>query len=96
MTVGRYPPNKLQELIKIYGSPGKPTYPDFLKKLEHWSAQITSKKFKTYAVYECPDDKIQEAMMALAKRYSFYAGVEGYTFKIELILDADEAIKYML
>ena len=94
--VAKYPPHKLNELIKVYTSSGKPAYPDFLKKVEHWAAQVTDEKYKNYAVYECPDDKVIESMAALTKRFNFYAMVEGYTFNIEILMEADTAIKYML
>jgi len=74
-------------------STDKPGYPDFLKKVEHWAAQVTDENYKTYAVYECPDDKIVNSMAALTKRFNFYASVEGYTFKMELLMEADVAIK---
>jgi len=96
MMVARYPPHKTNELLKVYMSTDKPAYPDFLKKVEHWVPQITGEKYKTYAVYECPDDKLIEGMSALSRRFGFYASIEGYTFKIEILMDADKAIKYML
>ena len=95
MMVSKYPPHKLNECIKNYMSTDKPAYPDFLKKVENWAAQITDDKLKTYAVYECPDDKVIESMAALSKRFLFYASVEGYTFKIEVLMEEDAAIKYM-
>ncbi len=96
MMVAKFPPHKLNELIKNYMSTDKPAYPDFLKKVEHWAAQVIDDKHKTYAVYECPDDKVLESMAARSKRFIYYASVEGYTFKMELLTEADAAIKYML
>ncbi len=96
MMVAKYPPHKSSELLKIYMSPDKPKYPDFLKKVEHWVPQITGDKYKTYAVYECPDDKLIESMTALSKRFGFYASIEGYTFTIEILMNAEDAIKIML
>ena len=96
MMVAKYPPHKLNELVKTYMRTDKPAYPDFLKKVEHWAAQVTGNKHKTYAVYECPDDKIIESMTALAKRFSFYASVEGYTFQCELLANAEDTIKEYL
>ena len=96
MMVAKYPPHKLDELVKTYMRTDKPAYPDFLKKVEHWAAQVTDENHKTYAVYECPDDKIIESMAALTKRFSFYASVEGYTFQCELLANAEDAIKEYL
>lgn len=94
--VARYPPHKINEVVKHYMAPGKPVYPEYLKKVENWAAQVTDDKFKTYAVYECPDDKVIGAFAALSKRFSYYAKIEGYTFTFELLMNADEAIKMML
>ncbi|MFX0037808.1 MAG: hypothetical protein ACFFCY_00145 [Promethearchaeota archaeon] len=91
-----YPPNKGQELLKVYMSKNKPAYPDFLKKIHHWTLVSSEGNYKTYAVYEFPDDKIMETMKAIAKRYTLYATVEGYRYFPELLMDAEEAIKLML
>ena len=96
MIVGKCPLNKLNESVKTYMRTDKPAYPDFIKKVENWVAQITEERLKSYAVYECPDDKILDGMAALTKRYNFYASVEGYTYKMELLTDADAAIKDFL
>ena len=96
MIVGKYPPHKSKELVEIYMSSKKPAYPDYLKKVENWAAQITDEKYKSYAVYECPDDKIVGGFAALSKRHDFYASVEGYTFKMELLMEGDDALKLML
>jgi hypothetical protein len=93
MMTAKYPPHKLNELVKTYMRTDKPAYPDYLKKVEHWAAQITGEKQKTYAVYEFPDDKIYESMTALTKRFNFYASIEGYIFKMELLVDAEAAIQ---
>ncbi len=95
MVVGKYPPHKTNEMIKHYMTSGKPAYPDYLKKVEHWAAQVTGNKYKTYAVYECPDDKVLDGLAALSKRFNYYASLKGYTFKIEILMDSDEAIKMM-
>jgi hypothetical protein len=91
-----YPPNKGQDLLKVYMSKDKPGYPDYVKKIHHWTLVSSDGNYKTYAVYEFPDDKIKETMKAIVKRYNLYATVEGYRFFPELLLDAEEAIKMML
>ena len=96
MVVAKYPPSKSDELLKIYMSSDKPSYPEFLKKIEHWVPQITEDMFKTYAVYECPEENLIEGLMALGRRFSFYGSIEGYTFKIEILMNADEVIKYTM
>ena len=95
MITGTYPPNKQKELNKIYGAANKPAYPPSVKKLYNWVAQVTNGCYKVYAVYKCPDDKVIESIAGLTKRYNFYAQVDGYEFTIELLFEAEEAIKMM-
>ncbi len=90
MTIGLYPPTALKKLTEIYFAKDKPAYPDFLKKIHNWGAPSTENKYRTLAVYECPEDKLYQAMLALTKRYNFYAQVEGYTYEVlPLIAEAD-------
>jgi hypothetical protein len=96
LVTGWYPPNKAQELLKVYMSKDKPAYPDFVKKIHHWTVVSPEGHYKTYAVYEFPDDKIKETMIALDKRYTLYAKVEGYTYLPEFLMDAAEMIKVFL
>jgi hypothetical protein len=93
MTIGKYPPHKFKDLMKVYMSSDKPAYPDFVKKIHNWAAQSRGGKYKAYAVYECPDDKLLDAVKAIAKRYHFYAQNEGYEYKLELLSEAEDAIK---
>jgi hypothetical protein len=96
LVTGWYPPNKAKELLKVYMSKDKPPYPDFVKKIHHWTTVSSEGNYKTYAVYEYPDDKIMDTMKALAKRYTLYATVEGYRYYTEFLMDAEEAIKMLL
>lgn len=95
-TKGWYPPNKYKELMKVYTSKDKPSYPDFLKKTLHLSTVNAEGYWQTYALYEFPDDKTKEAMEALLKRYALYATVDGYKFVIENVMDAEEGIKLLM
>jgi len=89
MVTATYPPHKFDDLLKVYL--GKKTdYPDFVKRIHHWG--ITDGDYKNYAVYEVPDEKLYDGMMAIAKRYSTYAKVEGYKYKIEPLMDSEKAI----
>ncbi len=96
MMTGKYPPTKLKELFKANVDPKKPAYPAFVKKVHNWGAQVTDEYYKNYAVYQCPDDKIMEAVAALTKRYNFYAQVEGYRYRMELLVEAEQAMKDMM
>lgn len=96
LVTGWYPPNKAKELLKVYMSKDKTPYPDFVKKIHHWTTVSSEGHYKTYAVYEFPDDKIMDTMKAIAKRYTLYATVEGYRYYTEVLMDAEEAIKLLL
>ncbi|MBN2152715.1 MAG: hypothetical protein JW839_14785 [Candidatus Lokiarchaeota archaeon] len=95
MVTGTYPPTKQKDLNKIYVAENKPAYPASVKKAHNWVAQVTNGLYKVYAVYKCPDDKVLEALAGLTKRYNFYAQVDGYKFSIELLAEAEEAIRMM-
>jgi len=96
LVTGWYPPNKGEELLKVYMSKDKPAYPDFVKKIHHWTVVSSDGHYKTYAVYECPDDKIKETLKAIGKRYTLYATVEGYRYYPEVLMDAEEMIQLFL
>jgi hypothetical protein len=95
MVIGKYPPNKAKELLKVYALKDKPKYPDFLKKTNNWVTPSSDGLYKNYAVYQCPDDKLLESMKSLVRRYNLYASIEGYHYHMENLIDADEAIKMM-
>ena len=95
MVTGTYPPTKQKELNKTYGAANKPAYPAGVKKMYNWVAQVTTGDYKIYAVYKCPDDKVMESLGGLTKRYNFYAQIDGYKFSIELLAEAEEAVKLM-
>ncbi|MFX0139589.1 MAG: hypothetical protein ACFFDN_38465 [Candidatus Hodarchaeota archaeon] len=90
LTIGLSSPNKAKELAQLYMSKEKPSYPDFLKKINSWAAPNYQGKYRTIALYECPDNKLYEAMVALTKRYNFYTSKGDYTFEIlPLMSEAD-------
>ena len=96
LVTGWTPQNKGEEMIKVYMSKDKPAYPDFLKKIQHWITNSYEGMTKTYAVYECPDDKVLEGLKAIGRRYTLYATVEGYKYYPEVLFDAQEVIKMYL
>lgn len=96
MITQRIPTHKLKEFMKFYTASDKPSYPNFVKKTHNWSAQARDKYYKSYAVYEFPDEKVKEALYAIMKRYNFYAQMEDYIFDLELLMPVEEAIKNLL
>ncbi len=95
MVTGKSPPTKMKELLKANMDPKKPPYPAFVKKVHNWAAQVTDEYYKIYAVYQCPDEKLMEALGVLTRHYNFYAQIDGYRFRIEVLDEAENALKVM-
>ncbi|MHA1942461.1 MAG: hypothetical protein ACXACY_27360 [Candidatus Hodarchaeales archaeon] len=96
LVTGWLPQSKTNEMLKVYTAKDKPAYPDFIKRVQHWMVVSTEGMLKTYAVYECPDDKILEGLKGIGRRYTLYAQVEGYKYYPEVLFDAQELIKTFL
>ncbi len=67
------PQNKVKEMLNVYTSKDKPAYPDFLKKIHHWTTVSSEGLIKSYAVYECPDVKIIDGI------------INGSAFTVDLV-----------
>jgi len=78
-------------LAKIWLSGKQPKYPDFIKNV--YLFVTPDFKSKNYALYECEDDKIVEGIKAIAARYVHYTRIEGYEYKIELLMEGKDAVK---
>lgn len=96
LVTGTYPPVKFEEGMKVYGATNKPKYPDFVKKTDSWATLPDDGQYKALAIYECPNEKLYDAIKAITKRYNFYAtSLAGYTFKVELLIPEAEALQAM-
>jgi hypothetical protein len=93
MTIGTFPPHKTNALLEINMSKNKPAYPDFLKRIHNWGTQPVNGRYRRITVYECPEDKLYQGMLALTKRYNFYAQIEGYTFEILPLISEEDSMK---
>ena len=96
MTIGLNTPHKIKEMAELYSSKNKPSYPNFLKKIHTWGAPPYKGKYRTISIYEFPDEKLYEAMMALSKRYNFYASEGNFTFEIIPLMSEGDAMKIAL
>ncbi len=96
MVTGKFPPTKMKELFKANVDPKKPAYPASVKKIHNWGAQVTDEYYKIYSVYQCPDEKLMEALAGITKRYNFYAQIDGYRFRVEVLAEAEEGMKNMM
>ncbi len=93
MVTAKAAPTKMKEFFKVNADPKKPAYPAFVKKVHQWAAQVTDEHYKVYSVYQCPDEKLAEALVAITKRYHFYAQIDGYRFRIEVLMEGEDAMK---
>ena len=86
-----YPPHKTMELAKLYTSGKQPKYPDFVKRVHRFV--VMDNDVKGYALYEVPDDKIIDGGKAIAKRQAVYSTIEGYKYRAELLMTAEDALE---
>ena len=93
MTIGLSEPQRAKEIVGLFMKKEKPPYPDYLKKIVNGGAGFVNGKYRSIAIYECPDDKLYEAMVALGARYHFYASLGGYTYEIIPITKEADAMK---
>jgi len=90
LVTGTYPAHLGQEMVNIYLSGKQPKYPDFVKKIHNWV--VMDNEVKTYAVYEAPDDKTYETLLAIGKRHTAYTAIEGYKYKPEVLIEEKDAL----
>ena len=93
LVTATYPAHKGQEMVNIYLSGKQPKYPDFIKKIQNWL--VMDNEIKNYAVYEAPDDKTYEALLAIGKRYTAYTVIEGYKYKPEVLIEEKDVLAMM-
>ncbi len=91
-----YPQHLAQEVITATMAT-KLAYPASLKKTQDWAVGATTRKYKAYSVYECPNKDLSECLIFLGKRYNKIAAkVAGYTFKVEILVNKEDAIKMLM
>jgi len=90
MVTTTFPPDKATEVGKVFTSGKLPKVPDFLKRISIFI--VTEGDIKTYAIYECEDEKTHDGYKAIAERYTGYYGIEGWKYKIEHLLTPNEAL----
>ncbi len=93
MSIVKYPPHISEETVKFYVSGKAPAYPEFVKRTYQWV--VADYHYKIYNIYEMPEEKLYEGMKGIAKRLSAFTRFEGYTFKIQPLIEGSEAIDMM-
>ena len=87
-------PFEMKEAMKVYAATDKPKYPDFVKKTDNWGTLPDNGLYKAYAVYECPNDKLHDALKAIMKRYTYYASnVSSYSYQMEVLYPEADLIQ---
>ncbi len=87
----KFPQHKVEESLKFYLSGKAPKYPDYVKRIHQWF--VSDYNIKLYNIYELPEDKLYEGMKRIGDRFSAYAAMEGYKFKIEPLIEGSELIE---
>jgi hypothetical protein len=85
-----FPPNKAVEVGKTFTSVKLAELPDFVKNVSIFV--VSEGDIKTYALYECDDEKTHEGYKAIVERYTGYFEIPGFKYKIEHLLAIDEAL----
>jgi len=93
MVTVKYPPHITPKILDVYLSGKAAKYPDFVKRTHQLVA--ADYNFKTYNLYEIPEEKLYQGIKAIGKRYSTYITVEGYKYKIETLIEGSEAIQLL-
>ena len=88
-----YPPESAKEMGKrLMEQPPLPAY--VTMKGPYANAEVGA-GMKVIAIFEFDKSKLSDAYEALAARYTKYFGVPGFTFSMNIWLDAKEAFKAM-
>ena len=87
----KFPQHIAEDFIKFYLSGKAPKYPDYVKRIHQWF--VPDYNYKVINIYELPEDKLYEGMKGIGKRFSSYAGIKGYKFKIEPLIEGSEVIE---
>lgn len=90
LVTARYPAHLAMEMVNVYLSGKQPKYPDFVKKIHQWA--VMDNEVKTYAVYEMPDDKVYEGLLAIGKRFTAYTNIKGYKYKPEILIEEKDVL----
>ncbi len=90
MVTATYPAHKAEELGKAFVSGKAPETADFVKRINIFT--VADFDIKIYTLYEVPEDRYYEGLKSIANRYAGYRDIEGFKYKIEPLLTAQEAL----
>lgn len=90
MVTSKYPLHKADEVIKVFLEKKLPEVPDYMKRISIWG--VADFGPKNYSVYEVPNDKLHDAILALATRYNGFRKIKGFKYKIEPLATVEESL----
>ena len=93
MITSTYPPNKLHEVVRVFGKSLAEPLPPFLKRLYVLGAGgVGEVGIKTYSIFEADKGKEYDALAELNRRMAWYHNIEGVRYQIEALFTAEEAL----
>jgi hypothetical protein len=93
MAIARVPNSKIEEANKIAAKYTE--FPPYIKKWQIRAAAGGSKGLKSYNIIYIDDDKYSEAQTYIAKLFSSFYEIEGYSVKIEPVFSQRDTVKIM-
>ena len=90
MVTTNFPPDKAVEVGKTFSSVKLAKLPDFVNRVNTFV--VNEGNIKTYALYECEDEKTHEGFKAIGETYTGYFDIAGFKYKVEHLLSIDEAL----
>lgn len=90
MVTSRVPLHNAEGVGQAFLAKKVPEVADYIKRLYIWV--VSDYETKMYAVYEFPNEKMVDAMISISTRYAGYRTVEGFKFKIEPLIEVQDAL----
>jgi hypothetical protein len=90
MVTMTYPPDKATEIGKTFM--GLPKLPSFVKLVHVLLTAAGESGIKSYTLYEIENKKAYEGLMAIGNRYVLYNNIDGFRYRLEPLVTAEEAL----
>ena len=90
MVTVRYPLHQAEKTGKAFVGGKAPETPDFVKRINIFV--VADFDIKVYTLYEMPNEQLYEGLKSIAARHAGYRDIKGFTYKIEPLMTAEEAL----
>lgn len=88
------PPEHGKKTIELMPKMGK--RPDYIKRaFEPVTFRTHKGGLQQILVYDIPDEKLAEGLRSLAKRYSVFDEIPGYSYEVQIVFTQAEALTLM-